>query len=196
MPDPVQFDSHAAATLRYIRESMEGASTVAVPGSAGIAMGSVGLFAAAVTSIPALHARWLPIWVGAALLAAVIGGILVVRPSSWQGLARAGTPLRKLGLCMVPALAAGAALTAVHWAAGSLHVIPGTWLLLYGCALVAASVATTRTIGLMGSMFMALGLVALVTPDSAQIPLLGIGFGGLHVVFGFIIGHAGHGREI
>ena len=77
-----------------------------------------------------------------------------------------------------------------------LHVIPGTWLLLYGCALVAASVATTRTIGLMGSMFMALGLVALVTPDSAQIPLLGIGFGGLHVVFGFIIGHAGHGREI
>jgi len=34
-------------------------------------------------------------------------------------------------------------MTAVHWSAGNQHAIPGTWLLLYGCALLTASTATT-----------------------------------------------------
>jgi hypothetical protein len=42
----VTLDSHAAATLRYIRESMEAAGTIALPGSAGVVMGLVGLTAA------------------------------------------------------------------------------------------------------------------------------------------------------
>jgi len=42
----VRIDSQAAATLRYIRASMEAASSIAVPGSAGSAMGLVGLLAA------------------------------------------------------------------------------------------------------------------------------------------------------
>ena len=41
----VRIDSHAVATLRYIWESMDAAASVAVPGSAGIAMGAVGLLA-------------------------------------------------------------------------------------------------------------------------------------------------------
>ncbi|MFZ1906639.1 MAG: hypothetical protein WAU56_14730, partial [Steroidobacteraceae bacterium] len=58
----VHMESHAVATLRYIRESMDAAGSVAVPGSAGIALGAIGLAAALLASTPALRAWWLLIW--------------------------------------------------------------------------------------------------------------------------------------
>jgi hypothetical protein len=69
-------------------------------------------------------------------------------------------------------------------------------LLLYGCALISASVASTQTIAVMGGAFVALGLLALVLPDSLQILMLGVGFGGLHVLFGLLIGRTGRDRQI
>ena len=192
----VRLDSHAAATLRYIRSTMEGAVSLAVPGSAGIVLGIIGLITAALTSAPALHARWLEIWLAAALLAGAVGSVLIVRQSSLRELKLVGTPLRKFALCLAPSLGAGVVMTAVHWAGGNLHAIPGTWLLLYGCALAAASAATTRTIAALGALFILLGLAALLLPDDLQIVMLGAGFGGLHIVFGILIGRVGHGREI
>jgi len=192
----VQIDSHAAATLRYIRESMESAASLAVPGSAGIAMGLVGVGAAFLCAMPRLHPHWLAIWLVAALAAGAVGSALLGRESSLSALLLAGTPLRKFALCLFPSLGAGAVMTAVHWWAGNLHAIPGTWLLLYGCALVAASAATTRTIGVLGASFAALGLSALVLPDRFQILMLGLGFGGMHLLFGFLIGWRGHGHEV
>jgi hypothetical protein len=194
--NPVQIDTHAAATLRYIRASMESATSFAVPGSAGIAMGSVGLCAAAFSSAPSMHPYWFPIWLTAALIAAALGGSLLVRPSSLRGQTLAGTPIHRFALCLLPSLFAGAILTAVHWYYGDLRAIPGTWLLLYGCALVSASVSTTRTIGLMGGLFIGLGLLAFVLPESLQILVLGVGFGGLHILFGILIGRTSHGRKI
>ena len=79
-------------------------------------------------------------------------------------------------------------MTVLHWSNGNLHAIPGTWLLLYGCALISASAAATRTLAIMGGAFFVLGLAALLLPDSAQIFMLGAGFGGLHVIFGLLIG--------
>jgi hypothetical protein len=194
--NPIQIDSHAAATLQYIRASMESASSFALPGSAGIAMGSVGLLAALFSSAPSLHHLWLQIWMVAAVMAAILGGSLVLRPSSLHELPLVGAPIAKFALCLLPSIFGGAVVTAVHWSYGNLHAIPGTWLLLYGCALVAASVATTRTIGLMGASFIALGLIAFALPDHLQMLALGVGFGGLHILFGFLIGRMGHGRKI
>jgi hypothetical protein len=190
-----RLDSHAAATLRYIRSSMEGAVLLAVPGSAGIVLGSIALIAAVLCLAPGLHRYWLGIWLGAALVGAVIGSILIVRESSLRDLRLAGTPLLKFALCLAPSLGAGLVMTAVHWFAGNLHAIPGTWLLLYGCALVAASAATTRIIATLGVFFILFGLLALLLPDDWQILMLGAGFGGLHIVFGFLIRGMSHGRE-
>jgi hypothetical protein len=55
-------------------------------------------------------------------------------------------------------------------------------------------VAATRTIAIMGLAFVALGLVSLFLPDAPQIYMLGAGFGGLHVLFGILIGRARHDR--
>jgi hypothetical protein len=192
----VRLDSHAAATLRYIRSSMEGAVLLAVPGSAGLVLGTIALAAAALCLTPALHKYWLAIWLSAALLGAVLGSVLIVRESSLRDLRLLNTPLRKFALCLSPSLGAGLVMTAVHWYGGNLHAIPGTWLLLYGCALLTASTATTRIIAVLGGLFIAFGLITLLLPDDLHVFMLGAGFGGLHIIFGFLIGRMGHGRKI
>ena len=195
-PNTVQMGSHAASTLRYIRASMESAASLAVPGSAGIAMGMFGVAAALLSSMPGLHAYWFRIWLIAAAGAAVVGGTLVARQSSLRALLRAGTPLRRFALCLCPSLLAGAVMTVVHYSHGHMQAVPGTWLLLYGCALIAASAATIRTIGILGASFAGLGLLALLLPERLQILMLGLGFGGLHLLFGYLIGWRGHAREV
>ena len=192
----VQIESHAAATLRYIRASMDGAASVAVPGSAGIAMGGVGLLATALSYVPSLRGHWLGIWLVAAVVAAGVGLPLITQPSSLRGLTLSGTPVRKFALCLLPSLFAGVVMTAVHWSSGNWHAIPGTWLLLYGCALISASVATMRTIACMGASFVILGLLALLLGSELQVLMLGAGFGGLHILFGLLIGRKTHDCQI
>jgi len=192
--DAVRIDSHAVATLRYIRESMDAAASVAVPGSAGIAMGAVGLAAMVACTVSGLREHWLGVWLASAALGGGLGFVLVTRPASRRGLLLYGTPLRKFALCLFPALFGGAVMTVVHVSYGNPHAVPGTWLLMYGCALISASVAATRTIAVMGMAFVALGLVSLFLPDGPQIYMLGAGFGGLHVVFGLLIGRVCYDR--
>lgn len=191
----VNLDMHAIATLRYIRESMEGAGSVAVPGSAGIAMGIIGLAATALSLTPGLAAHWLTIWLVAAPIGALAGGLLLTRSTSLAFFVGSGTPGRKLVLGLLPSVFASAVMTAVLFSADYTGAVPGTWLLLYGCALISASVSTRVIVGWMGACFAALGITALVVPSPFHIPLLGSGFGGLHILFGILIGRGAHARE-
>jgi hypothetical protein len=190
----VNLDMHAIATLRYIRASMDGAGNVAIPGSAGIAMGGIGLAAAALSLMPGLARHWLVIWLIAAPLAAMVGALLLARSGSVAAFVATGTPGRKLALGLLPSLFAGAVLTAVLWTADRTVAIPGTWLLLYGCGLVSASVSTTAIVARMGLCFTGLGIVGLLAPAVLHIPLLALGFGGLHIIFGILIARGVHGR--
>lgn len=189
-------DSHAIATLRYIRASMEAAATVAVPGSAGLAVGSIGVLAALIALTPTFHPFWLLVWLTAAPVAAAAGGLLMARQSSLQGLTWFGTPFRKVALCLLPGLFAGGVLTAVQWRSGQQHAIPGTWLLLYGCALVSTSATTSRVVGILGTLFAGLALVAYWVPGTMQIAILGLGFGGLHLGFGIYMRGRVRGDQI
>lgn len=191
----VQLDSHAAATLRYIRASMESATALAVPGSTGIASGIVGILAAVVSFIPALRPHWLIVWLVAAFVAAAVGATLLLRQPSVSELTIGGAPIRRFAIGLLPSLFAGAVMTFVLWSNGMLRVIPGTWLLLYGCGLIAASAATARAIGILGGSLVATGLLALLLPQELQMLMLGVGFGGLHILFGYLVGRAGHGRK-
>lgn len=191
----VNLDMHAIATLRYIRESMEGAGSVAVPGSAGIAMGIIGLAATALSLTPGLAAHWLTIWLVAAPIAALAGGLLLMRSASVAFFIGSGTPGRKLVLGLLPSVFAGAVMTAVLFSADYTGAVPGTWLMLYGCALISASVSTRVIVGWMGACFAVLGVIALIVPSPFHIPLLGSGFGGLHILFGILIGRGAHARE-
>jgi hypothetical protein len=191
----VQLDSHAASTLRYIRASMESATALAVPGSTGIASGIIGVLAAIISSLPALQQYWLIIWLVAALVAAVVGSALLLQQPSLSALTIGGAPIRRFAIGLLPSLFAGAAMTFVMWSNGTVRSIPGTWLLLYGCGLVAASAATARSIAILGGSFVVTGLLALLLPQHVQMLMLGVGFGGLHILFGYLTRRAGHDRE-
>jgi hypothetical protein len=192
----VAMDSHALGTLNYIRASIEAASAFAVPGIAGIAMGGVGIVATIVASLPALGSYWLEIWLLAAIAAAVLGVTLIARQPA-RGLLFRG-PARKFALSLLPALLAGAVLTGVFRQEGLTHLVPGMWLLLYGCAVLSASMMTiasmSRLIMLMGALFVIYGLIAFQLPLRWHNYTLGLGFGVLHLLFGFLIGRIEIGR--
>jgi len=194
---PVAIESRALGTLAYIRASIESSSSMDVPGMAGIVMGVIGVLAAIVVSLPRWAAHWLGIWLAAAVVALVLGGALVARQIAQRGHSRYLGPVRKFLLCLCPALFAGAVLTLVFETAGMRNVIPGMWLLLYGCAVLSASTVTVagiaRLICMMGGLFVALGLMTFALPVAAHTAMLGLGFGILHIVFGFLIGRLTHG---
>jgi hypothetical protein len=162
---------------------------------AGIVMGSIGLVAAICASI--LPAYWLTIWLVAGGIAFLVGGALMAREAAQSGHARYLGPVRKFLLCLCPALLAGAVLTFVLWRSGILHLIPGTWLLLYGCAVLSASTvtiaSTMRLICIMGALFVASGCLTFALPQANNL-LLGFGFGALHIAFGHLVGRLGHGE--
>jgi hypothetical protein len=195
---PVPIESRALGTLRYIRASIDAAGSLAVPGAAGIVMGALGTAAAVLTSLPAFRAHWIETWMAAAIAAFILGGALVIRQATRRGLMLFSNPIRKFMLCLCPVLLAGAVLTATLWRAGAEQLIPGMWLLLYGCAVISASTVTSamnlRLIGSMGGIFAALGLIAFGAPPASHPLILGFGFGVLHLIFGILIGHMNHGH--
>jgi hypothetical protein len=194
---PVAIESRALGTLAYIRSSIESSGSMDVPGMAGIVMGVIGFLAAVVVSLPRFASHWLSIWLVAAALALLLGGALVARQIARRGRARYLGPARKFLLCTSPALFAGAVLTWVLVTVNMAGVVPGMWLLLYGCAVLSASTvisaAVARFVCIMGAAFVALGVLTFILPATAHIAMLGLGFGVLQVVFGILIGRLAHG---
>jgi hypothetical protein len=136
------------------------------------------------------------VWLIAAAVAFLVGGAMMARETAQSGHARYLGPVRKFLLCLCPALLAGAVLTVVLFHAGVVKLIPGVWLLLYGCAVFSASTVTIprtmRLICIMGILFMFLGLLAFASPASTHTLILGTGFGLLHTIFGMLLGQVSH----
>ena len=185
-PKTIPLDTHAAATLQYIRASMDAAVSLSIPGSAGIAMGSVGLLAAVLAVAPAFRPYWFWIWIAAALIAASLGAFRMARQPASRGSLLSGTPVRRFMLGLFPGLFAGAVMTVVLRVTGNDQLLPASWLVLYGCALIAASAPTTRALGVLGACFVGLGLLTYALSPAWHMLALGAGFGGLHLVFGLL----------
>ncbi len=196
--DAIPIESRALGNIAYIRASIDSSNSMPVPGMAGIVMGVIGTAAALVTSVPQIAPYWLPIWLVAAASALSVGGAMMARETAQRGHARYLGPVRKFLFCLCPALLAGAVLTAVLWRAGVEELIPGMWLLLYGCAVLSASTVTLpntrRLLCIMGTLFSLTGLGAFITPSGWKTLILGLGFGVLHGAFGVLIGRLNRGE--
>ncbi|HET6567068.1 MAG TPA: hypothetical protein VFG50_03825 [Rhodothermales bacterium] len=178
----------AAEHLRYIREVMERSSSfTAVPGYGAVGMGLSTLAAAVLASQQGTEAGWLAVWFAEAVVALAFGGWMLARKAKAVGVPLQSGPARKYFLTLLPPLVAGALLTGVLWRVGEAGLLPGVWLLLYGTGTVTGGITSVRVIPIMGVSFMVLGAVALLVPSLSGDLLMALGFGGLHIVFGWII---------
>jgi len=185
-PD-VSLSDRAIENIHFIRRTMEASGTfTSVSGVGGIVMGLIALAAAAYASrFPSLEAR-LRVWVAAGCVAAAVSGYAIVRKASRRREATLSGPGRRFVLNFMPAVLAGGVLTAALMRVGSLQLVPGTWLLLYGTGVVTGGAFSVRVVPAMGLGFMLLGVAALLVPGWGE-SLLIAGFGGLHLAFGAVI---------
>ena len=178
---------HALSNLRYIREAMERASAfTSIPGWGGVGVGDTAVAAAALA-----HGKddrtFLWIWLGEAVVAAAIALVTMMRKAARANVSFRGAPARRFFISYLASLLAGAALTFVLARAGLFAALPPTWLLLYGASFVSSGAYSIPLVPVMGVCFMLLGITTCFLPLAVANVLLGAGFGGLHIVFGFLI---------
>lgn len=185
---PAALSDRAIENLSFIRSTMERATEfTAVPGWGGMAMGLSAVAAAFLAARQPDRSAWLAVWLTEGALGAVLGIAGIVWKARRTGLPLTSRPARRFLLSFAPPLAVGAALTAVLWRGGLAAHLPGLWLLSYGAAVVTGGAFSVRVVPVMGLGFMALGLVALAVSPEWGNALLAIGFGGLHLAFGWVI---------
>ncbi|MES1211326.1 MAG: hypothetical protein ABUL63_03220, partial [Acidobacteriota bacterium] len=130
---PARLHLRAMDNLRFIRETMEGATRFTdVSGSGAVAAGLTAVAAAWIASRQGGFDRWIAVWLVDALAA-----ILILAGSSlWKARKTRvdlfTQPIRRFAFALFPPLVAGAVLSAVLFVQGDIGVLPGVWLLLYG----------------------------------------------------------------
>jgi hypothetical protein len=180
-PDP-------AADLRFIRDTMErSASFTAVPGWGQVVLGITALSAAWLAARQTNSSIWLKIWLAEGILAVLIAFISIRWKANRRGLPIFTGPGRRVALGLFPPLIAGALLTYLLQRAGLDAALAPAWLLLYGAGIITGGAYSVSIVPVMGLCFMATGALAVVAPAAWANWFLAAGFGGLHIIFGFLI---------
>ncbi len=183
---PIDIQKHAQDNLSFIRGAMERAERVsAVSGAGAMAMGGIALVAMAVAATVGAFAEQLMVWIATAFaagLAGVLGSALKARQND---LTLFGDPGRRFLLCLIPALLVGAVLSAALLPTPQLVLLPSLWMMLYGTGVLAAGTYAAPPVMYMGGAFIVTGLFAHALPWEWSNVLLGMSFGGLHLVFGY-----------
>lgn len=189
--EPPALHDRAADNLRFIRDTMAKAGTfTSVSGSGTMVIGAVGFAAAALSTrirVETEPTRWLIHWIVAAVICGVISIVTIRAKAARTDQSLSAGPARRFGRAFAPAMVAGVILTAALVSEHQMTLLPPLWLTVYGAAVTAGGSLSVRPVPLMGAAFLLLGAVASAAPSSAQPALLGIGFGGLHLIFGFWI---------
>ena len=185
---PTSIGTGAVENLRYIRDTIEAAHTfTTVPGKGCIAMGLTALAAVGLESVPSLAAFWLPIWVGAAIVACSCALYFMETKARAQGLSLRRAVARRFFMTIAPAFIVGAILTAALNDQVSREVVSGTWLLLYGSGIAACGLFSIPVVGVAGVGFMTLGAIGLWLPGGSAPMVLALGFGGIHIALGVLV---------
>jgi hypothetical protein len=186
--EPPALHTRAMDNLRYIRETMEGASAfTGVPGWGGVAMGLTALCTALLSARQPMGRLWLALWIAEAIVSISIAGWAVNRKVKRAAIPLLSKPGRKFALSFSPPMVAGLLLTIALYRTGLVWMLPGAWLLLYGAAVANAGAFSVKIVPTMGLCFMLCGAAALFSPPSWANAYMAAGFGGLHILFGFVI---------
>lgn len=181
-------DIQAENQIKYIRDVMSRATTfTAVPGKGMIGMGIVALLAAAVALVSLESLMWLYAWGAAVVVAPVLGFTALARKAR-----RTGTSLRsgvgqKFIVSFTACILVGFVLSIGLGRIDHLELMPGVWMLMYGAGTLTGGSLSIKVIPILGVLFIAFGACALFMPLFWSNVLMGVTFGGLHLIFGTII---------
>ena len=186
--EPPALHERAMDNLRYIRETMERASSfTGISGWGQVAIGITALGATFAAAQQLTQRAWLTVWIAEAVISLLIAGWSMDRKARAAQMPLLSGPGRKVAFSLSPPLFVGALLTAVLYRARLIDAIPGTWLLLYGTGVVTGGMFSVSIVPVMGLCFMTLGAAALFAPAFLANWFLAAGFGILHIIFGVII---------
>lgn len=188
LPESSELHDRAVDNLRFIRETMEAATSfTAVSGWGQVLVGVTALITAGIATTLSQPEAWLVLWLGEALLALAIAVAAAVRKARRAGIPIFSVPARKFVLSFSPPLIAGAVFTLALYRAGATDMLQGMWLLLFGAGVVTGGAFSVKIVPVMGLCFMVLGSIALLCPPSWHPLFMAAGFGALHIIFGVVI---------
>jgi hypothetical protein len=175
--------------LRYIRETIEHSAAFTAVSGWGLALAGTSAMAVALVSwrVDTGTAWWLSLWLAEASIGATIALASMYAKSRRSGLPLFSGPGRKFAMGLMPAIVAGAIMTAVFCRAGMTQHLPSMWMLLYGAGVVAGGVWSVAPVPLMGTCFMLMGSVLIFSPAIPAGAAMAATFGLLHIIFGLII---------
>jgi len=186
-PSTTALHEKAEDNLRYIRNSMESATSfTGVSGMGYIITGVSALFAAWLAAQQSSQALWLVVWMVELLIATAFMLFMTVQKAKRQGESLWSTNGKKLMFAFFPAMTVGGVLTLSFFLQGNISLLPGIWLSLYGAAVMTAGAYSVAIIPVMGVLLLLLGSTVLLTSLSSDLAL-GLGLGGLHIVFGYFV---------
>jgi len=185
--------------LAFIKRTMEEATRYDnVPPIAYVLIGLLALGGAAATygllgpeqlgalneTDPAHVGPLVMIWGGVLIATMICLAVGVVMRARKRGITAWNSLATRMFVSQIPQVVVAGLLTAGLLQFERLGLIPAVWLLHYGAITYSFSYFAGKDHQLLGAVFVALGAAALFGPSSWAVPLLAIGFGLLHIVFG------------
>lgn len=188
LDEPTPIHLRALDDLRFIRETMErNGSFTAISGVGEMLVGLSAIGAAVIAHLQPGDGRWLVVWLCEAVIALAIAAHFAGQKAKRAGDRLLSRPGRQVAGSLAPPLLAGFVLTLALFQTGDPELLPGMWLLLYGAGVITAGAFSVRAIPVMGSSFMLLGGLTFLVPQEWRDLVLALGFGGLHIIFGYLI---------
>lgn len=184
--EPIMLHERAADNLRYIRETMENAGQFTeLSGNGYVLIGATAVLAW-LTAAQVATGHWWMVWMAEFAIAASIGLWFTQRKATRAGATLHDRSARKLLMAFSVPMAAGGLFTVVLLPTGDESLIQGIWLTMYGVSVITGGLFSVSIVPVMGLLLMLAGALALLWPVTASWMML-LGFGGLHILFGFFI---------
>lgn len=126
------------------------------------------------------------LWGGVLVATLICLAAAVVARAKRRGIKAWNSLATRMFLSQIPQVVAAGLLTAGLLQFERVGLIPAVWLLHYGVVTYSFSYFAGKDHQLLGAVFVALGAAALFGPASWSVPLLAVGFGLMHIVFGVV----------
>jgi len=197
-PDqPIPLHARAEDNLSFIRDAMTRSSSfTAIPGWGMVAMGVIALFGAWVAAVQQSLDWWVNTWTMIAVIACSVGIATMLIKAKRSRTSLLSGPGRRFVMSFSPSIAAGIILSEIFYHQHLDYLMPTTWLMLYGIAVMNGGAYSVKPVPITGLCFLVLGVMAAFLPlDTVSIfgtfllrdAILALGFGGFHIVLGIVV---------